>query len=323
LFATWGFALESNLSLSWLYLLVFIQFNSIAVANKEVKKRNKPSIIKNLAGLTTLHSLRAYLKILYAVAPEKANKEAVKVFGTPFNQKVRQWEKQVLEESRKVRIGFEGLDITLYRWGNSPKKVLCVHGWEGNGGNFGAYKELLLAKGYEIIAFDGPAHHTSGGKFTNLFQFSRLVFQLINQERPLLIMAHSFGSGASVLALHDHPEVKVQKLVLFSSQDQLEEPVAVFTTLMKFSERSSMRLKKHMEGRFKRRFEEVAIGKMMRKIDADIMLIHEKNDKVLPYHNAIQIKEKNPGIELLTTTHTGHYRMLWDESIKKEVERFV
>jgi len=275
-----------------------------------------------------LKSYRLYFKLLFALSPKTASEKAFRLFATPLNQKVRRAETEVMARARQHFTDFGGHRIALYSWdlpaGTVSKgRVLLVHGWEGNAGSLGGFVNELNAAGYDVLAFDGIAHHKSGGKRTNVLQFSQLVKQLAESYGPQVLIAHSFGSAASVLALHSMYPAGADKLVLLSTPDRIEDVITDFTTLMQFSEARKARFVQHIEQKFGFPVERLTVSELARGIRPKILLVHDSGDRILPYTNALSVKEKNPQVQLHTLHKAGHYKMLWNTGVIDSVMEYI
>lgn len=81
---------------------------------------------------------------------------AYKELTNPQVHKLRKNELATLEKATKEKYRFKGFDIQLYTWEGGDKKILLIHGWEGQAGNFSDIIEALLIQGYTVYSFDGP-----------------------------------------------------------------------------------------------------------------------------------------------------------------------
>ncbi|WMJ74662.1 alpha/beta hydrolase [Cytophagaceae bacterium ABcell3] len=266
---------------------------------------------------------RVYFRMAFRMAPEKAAKRALSLFATPINQKVRAKEKLLLEKASRSYIDFEGMKICVYRWGKSSKKVLCIHGWEGNGDNFGGIAEQLVKEGFEVVAYDQPAHYRSTGRSSNLLQFSRLSAFLIKSEKPSCVVGHSFGSASGIVAFHDHPDLQVEKFIMLSVPDKLISVVNDYARLMRFTRTHKMHLLNYMNRVFGRQVEDIQMNRYIGACNSQMLLIHDKYDKVIPFSYAKNVARGNDKVNLFPIAHAGHYRMLWDPKVISEVSNFV
>jgi pimeloyl-ACP methyl ester carboxylesterase len=277
-----------------------------------------------------LSAYRLYLNAAFMIAPDWGAKKAFQVFATPRRQKVAEKEAAILAQAHQSLYRFEDKALSFYRWKNPHKgaqarKALLVHGWDGHAGNFGAIIKLLLNKGYEVLAFDGPAHRASEGKRTNMLQFARLIDQILCQESEIeLLMGHSFGSGASVLSLHDFPKTQIKKLILLSTPDKIEDVILNFSQAMHLSRPNTERIFHFVEQKFNRKVQTLRVSEQVKKLtQPEILLIHDRFDRVLPFTFAESVAASNPRIELFAPEKVGHYKMLWKEVVLEKIASFI
>lgn len=274
---------------------------------------------------TTLFAYRNYLNLLYSLAPEQANRRAFKLFATPMGPKPKPMEQAALDQAKTDTVAVEGNPITRYRWGNGTRKALLVHGWGGNGGSFGYYVQPLLELGYQVVSFDGPAHHTSTQKHTNLFDYSRVVYHFIKTENAETVLAHSFGCAAGAMALYDHADAhSVRRIVLMGTPDRLTDVVGDFTRLMRFNDRKRIHLFNYLSNRFRRSIYSVRMSEYLRHAHVPhVLAVHDHADRIVPHANAEAVRRKVPGAQLMSIEKVGHYKMLWNEPVKQRVIDFI
>lgn len=271
-----------------------------------------------------LSAYRIYFGLLFLVQPKLGAKKAVKVFATPFTKKVRAKEKEILAKATMETYSYQGLPIRLYRWGEGAKTALLVHGWEANAGSLGAFVEPLVAKGFQVLAFDGPAHGSSGGKQTTLFQFAGLVAELIQEHSPEVLISHSFGSGSSIYALYSNKQLSVRKMIMLTTPNRMDEIFSDFTRLMKISDQGKEGIYDYLHSRFGKRVDEMDVSSMAPECNIEeLLIIHSPSDKVLPFHCAEQVAAKLPRAILEAPINKGHYRILWDPATVERVNQFI
>ncbi|MEX1002902.1 MAG: hypothetical protein WDZ35_12365 [Crocinitomicaceae bacterium] len=54
-----------------------------------------------------------------------------------------------------------------------------------------------------------------------------------------------------------------------------------------------------------------------------MLLLHDVNDKVLPYKNAFAINSEIQDAQLISFKNVGHYRMLWNDEVVGRAAAFV
>jgi len=72
------------------------------------------------------------------------------------------------------------------------------------------------------------------------------------------------------------------------------------------------------------RIQELNMADKLKDVDVNrLKIIHDKNDKVIPFKNAVNLVESNKEFHLSTYENIGHYRMLWNEDVIKETIAFI
>ena len=119
--------------------------------------------IMKLAQRLAIGYIRTKLKLLSAISKKKAARLAFDLFRTPIRKKKKPLPK-IFAEAQNLQMRVHNMTIKGWRWNQSEKKILIVHGFESSAINFDRYIRPLMNKGYEILAFDAPAHGHSSGK---------------------------------------------------------------------------------------------------------------------------------------------------------------
>jgi len=145
-------------------------------------------------------------KLIAFFSKKKAAQKVFQLFCTPF-VKLPKKQPAIFETAKKLNFKLNGLNINGYKWNHSrPHKILILHGFSSASYKFNYYIEAFTNKGYEVLAFDAPAHGNSDGKTTNAVEYSVMIKKVIELYGPIRsFMAHSFGGMALSLALEDIP----------------------------------------------------------------------------------------------------------------------
>ncbi|MGH2552601.1 MAG: alpha/beta hydrolase, partial [Chitinophagaceae bacterium] len=165
----------------------------------------------------SLGYIRSKFKVLSSLSKKKAAEMAFELFCTPGNRSIKPLS-QIFDQGDKLQFSIEGIVVNGWRWKNSSgRKALILHGFESSVGNFEKYIRLLIAKGFEVLAFDAPAHGRSGGKKINAPLYKRTILEINKRYGPIQsFMAHSFGGLAVCLALEEIRPGSACRLVLIA-----------------------------------------------------------------------------------------------------------
>src|SRR5690606_10572414 len=87
--------------------------------------------------------------------------------------------------------------------------------------------EPLLAQGYAIFSFDGPAHGASSGTSTDILKYSKITQKIIQQFGPIhAVITHSFG--AMVFSHAYEPAMNLKKAVFICPPSGIQTPIKHF-----------------------------------------------------------------------------------------------
>ncbi len=268
---------------------------------------------------------QTYLRFLSILSAKLAANVAFKLFCTPINKKLRDREIEVLKTARCEDIKFEDIFIKKYTWGNGSKTSLLVHGWESNAGSLGAFVKLLNENDYKVIAFDCPAHGQSGGKQTTLFKNSDAALLICNQIGHIdLAITHSFGSVVLMNAILHNKEISLDKLIMITTPNELQTAFDDFYALLKINNKVRLKMEQKVEKMYQVKIKEMTASSLCHQIHLDMaMIIHDKQDKIIPFHNAETVAKNLKNCKLIPIENAGHYKILWDQRVvdlvKKEI----
>ena len=268
--------------------------------------------------------LRTITWLLASLFPDFFVSKAFAFLTTPMQHKMRPHEIIQLKHSQKERFSYLHFDIQLYQWGKGSKHILLVHGWEGHAGNFADLIPRLIEHDYTIHAFDGPAHGASSKGETSSFEFTNLVETLIRKFDITQVVSHSFGSVASLIALGSHPELKIDRYVGFTVPNKFRERLEEITAQIGLPNTVVNRLIKKIEATNDIKVDEVNVEDYAQKASIKkALLLHDLNDRVLPFEKSKEVAEKWSVAELLEIEGTGHYKILRVPEVLDEAINFL
>jgi pimeloyl-ACP methyl ester carboxylesterase len=215
-------------------------------------------------------------------------------------------------------------EIQLYKWEGGDKKVLLIHGWEGQAGNFSDMVEELLRYGYSVYAFDAPSHGFSSRGKTSLFEFTTLVGILIRRFQVEDLVSHSFGGVATTYALYNNKDLVINKYVLLTTPDKFVERIDDVSQMVGITEKVKRRLIERLEQELNIDVNTLSVSEFVKSINVkQALIIHDKNDKVIPIDRSKNV-HKNWGVsEFKEIEGTGHFRILRTKEVISEVINYL
>jgi len=253
-------------------------------------------------------------------SPSIGAKLIYKLMSTPRIRKLRDFEEKILENARKETVKFKNFDIQTYRWGDPENRlVFLVHGWEGQAGNLTGLVDLLLQKGYQVMAFDAPAHGKSSRGKTNMFEFTEFVSIMFKEYQPDVIISHSLGSVTAAGVLRRNRDIHIKQWIIVTAPHNFKDKMKEVSDFLGVTNRTMSRLKKMVE---KDAGEGIDMLNMKEycgnlKNVSEALIVHSKEDKVLSIDLARKVHKDFPLSKLIELDGLGHYTILWSEELKE------
>lgn len=270
--------------------------------------------------------IRAKFRILAAVSPEKAAAKAFRLFCTPQSRTLKPLP-PVFEAAEQLDFPFRQFTIDGYRWNRGgSKRVLIIHGFESSVINFEHYVQPLIDKGYEVLAFDAPAHGRSSGKEIDLLIYRDFIRYIMMSFGPVQsYMAHSFGSIALCLAIEQVKHDETYKLVLIAPVTETTSTLTQFFQFLKIkNEKVKTIFSKIIVDKGGYELSWFSISRIAPVIKANVLWIHDEDDKITPLSDALQIKEKKyPHIQFVVTKGLGHRNIYRDAQTKSMIVDYL
>ena len=274
-----------------------------------------------------LRVVRLAFNTLGRLFPKQAGKAAYRLFSQPRIRAKHRQSDSILESARLFEILYGKIILKAYEWGQGEKTALLVHGWESRGTALRSFVPGLVAEGYRVIAFDGPAHGESGGRQTNLAEFAGAVRAVINQlDGVESIITHSFGGATTVFALTQlDPSISLEKLVLIGVPSNTERVVMNAMNYMNVPTAAVAHFKNILKEKNKTHsFETVNVEENLGKVKANsILVIHDKFDKSVPFESAERIVKRWDKVHLIVTQGMGHFKLMKHPQVVGMVVDFV
>lgn len=266
-----------------------------------------------------LRLIRAGFAVLGNVAPAAAVRLAIRLFFRPRRHPRPAREQALLASAERLSLpgGLRG-----DAWGTGERTVLLVHGWEGRGTQLGAFVTPLVARGFRVVALDGPAHGDSPGTETHGVEYGRALVAVQRALGPLAgVVAHSFGVAATALALE--AGLRAERVVLVAGPASVEDLVERFIATVGLPARTTERFREAVAARVGRRPGEVQIATIGPRMTTPALVFHDPEDAEVPFADARVIEACWPGARLRVVHGHGHRRILRADEVVRETAEFL
>jgi pimeloyl-ACP methyl ester carboxylesterase len=271
----------------------------------------------------TMFFIRLYFRVLSVLWPEEASKKAFRLFQRTLKLPFKKAEQEFYEQARKFDVVHPAENVHAYEVGNPKGKlVILVHGWNSNAGSMGAIANTLARNNYRVVALDLPAHGYSTLTHTNLRECREALCALIYQLRPsepFSVVSHSFGSAVATMALSG-TRYTIDNFIMLTSPNRLIDVFDEFKNQIALGEQAYQEVLLQAHMLLKEPLENVQVETKALNVNYNkIVLLHDENDKILPYSNSVRLGNVLPNAQLITLKKMGHYRMLWNETVLRKV----
>jgi pimeloyl-ACP methyl ester carboxylesterase len=263
-------------------------------------------------------------KFLSLISSKWTTLFAAKLFTTPIKHRIpkREMEMDAKTKQELVLIPTINKKIMVYHLGESPKKILLVHGWSGRGTQLVKIADAFLNAGYATISFDAPAHGKSPGKTTLMVEFIAAILHLEKQFGPFeAAIGHSLGGMSLLNAMRQG--LPLRHLVIIGSGDIIKDIMDDFTAKLQLNPKVSERMRIHFEKKFEQTMDSFSAYLAARTIDIPVLVIHDNDDDEVPVKCSIHIHKNLQNGELMITKGLGHRKILGDKNVIDKTLDFI
>jgi pimeloyl-ACP methyl ester carboxylesterase len=274
----------------------------------------------NVRSSWLLRSAGMALRIADLAAPEWTARKAADLFLTPRRPRRPAREEGWLRSATRKEMMLAGCRIATSSWGHG-EPVLLIHGWEGRGSQLGQFPASSGRNGLRWIGVDLPAHGESSGKRTNVFECAAVVRQLVEELAPVAIVAHSFGSAVTTIALRGL--APPPRLVYLAPPEDFGYFTEVFGRMLSVPDDLAQRMQQELERRFDADWSALRGAALAPSMSAPLLVIHDEDDHDVPIHFGHRLVAEWPGAGMLKTRGLGHRRILRDGDVIRAAYRFI
>jgi pimeloyl-ACP methyl ester carboxylesterase len=282
-------------------------------------------------------TVRSIFSGLQALSPGLAAQLAAAAMFKTQRRRADGWEQALLDRAEELSIDGPSGRISARRWGDAGPLVLLVHGWNGRGGQLGAFVEPLRQQGYQVVAFDAPGHGRSDGSRSSLLEFANAFDAVLDAVRPFFqplhgVVAHSMGGAAVTFALSrahargrdaGEPGVLEPRLVFIAPPIDLRDFVDTVSQQLGLLPPTQARLQGLVERRIGKRLEDLHALKLAGTMPQPLLVVHDEQDRAVPFACGASLAQAWPGAELRATRGLGHSRILRDPQVVTAVTDFI
>ncbi|WAC01735.1 alpha/beta hydrolase [Lacinutrix neustonica] len=254
-------------------------------------------------------------------SPRYASVKALDLFATPRQGRILDSQKAFLDTAETVRLKYEDLKITTYQWKGTDKTILLAHGWESNTHRWEDLILLLKDLDYNVVSLDAPAHGASSGTQFNAVVYSECIHVAAEHFNPQIIIGHSVGGMSTGFYQYTYQNKSLEKLILLGAPSEFTGVFKRYVEMLGYNKRIERGLNKLVVERFNKAPSYFSLANFAKTIHTKTLIIHDIQDKIIPYNDAEQIAKNHNNVEFITTDGFGHG--LRNDTVYKHVLDFI
>jgi pimeloyl-ACP methyl ester carboxylesterase len=276
---------------------------------------------------TRVARLRRVFAIAQRVSPALAARLAFFLFFRVPRRKLDASDAPTIATARKHRITQAGGELQVYEWGEAPRTVVILHGWGSHAPRFAPLVHSLVEGSWRVLALDAPGHGQSSGNRSSLPQFRSAVEAVMQRFGPVqALIGHSLGALAVAIKLGEDASAGIAvpaAAVLISTPRDAAFLVESFRQMFGINESTASLFQALFDKRFHRRPEDFDALREAQHIDLRVLLIHDRNDEIVPFAHSEALHRHIRRSVLHATRGLGHSGLLRDRETILTIRGFL
>lgn len=229
-----------------------------------------------------------------------------------------------LDHAKRIEFQRDGTRVA-WQWGESGPLVVCVHGWEGTGAQFGLIGRTLAQQGCRCVSIDLKAHGSSSGRRARFSDFPQDIMALVEHlgEPIAAYVCHSAG-GMLLMAARQASPITAPRYVVIASPSAPYPPVELVRRAITPREDTVLRLRNRIARQFSSDWDSLISGHLYSQDpDGKLLLLYDEDDHTIEHTQGDVIHRLWPDSRLIKTQGLGHNRILWNPDVVDEICQFI
>lgn len=206
-------------------------------------------------------------------------------------------------------------------------KALLVHGWNSRSAHLMALARSLNAAGTDVVLLDLPGHGVSSGRHLHLGKGIEAVDAAWRHHGPFdTLVGHSFGGAVALNAALGSamcvPKRRPARLVMIAAPDSMPVIFRWFGRRIGLPEPAQFELERKALSVLGYPLELLVASEQLRDTDLPVLVVHDRDDRDVPYADALRIARAGTHVRLVTTGGLGHRRVLKDKGAHAAIVEF-
>ncbi|MCJ7781382.1 MAG: alpha/beta hydrolase [Acidimicrobiia bacterium] len=203
--------------------------------------------------------------------------------------------------------------------------VIVLHGWSGNSGDMLPIGPGLLESGFHALFLDARKHGKSDDEdFMSMPRFAEDLEAAIGSmlERDdvtgIGVIGHSVGAAAAIYAAARNPAIDAVVAVA-----AFAHPAEMMRENFPFPMPVTWAILHVVERMIGHRYDDIAPRNRIADVEVPVMLMHGDADRVIPFQDSIDLRDRLPGSQLVIVPGGTHSDLEAFEPFFPTVDEFL
>ena len=225
-----------------------------------------------------------------------------------------------LDTSVNESLLVNGYEVITYIWPGNKNGILFLHGWRSNAARWKYLISKLQFLNVDLISIDAPGHGESKDPEFSPPNYAKLVEALIQKYQPKIIVAHSVGAYTALFHYNKY-KPKGIKYVLMAPTYDIMLPINTMFDILKLSKKTQKAYIDIVENDLGKKLDELRADNFVSPEGPEGILLHDINDKVLPFNDTLKIIEKSKILKLQKIENNGH--RMQNDDVEEAIINFI
>lgn len=199
----------------------------------------------------------------------------------------------------------DNYNIKSYLWPGKHPGVLFLHGWRSNAARWKYIISKLQDLDVDLISVDAPGHGESDHPEFSPPNYAKVIEPLIQKYKPKIIVAHSVGAYTALLHYKLYNPVGIKYVLLAPTYDVML-PINTMFNILKLSKKTQEAYLNLVETGVGKKMSEVRADKLISVDRPEGILLHDVNDKILPFADSVKLAKKSRALIFHEINANGH-----------------
>jgi pimeloyl-ACP methyl ester carboxylesterase len=269
-------------------------------------------------------SFAPVIRAAAAVAPLTTAGWLAGKFLSPPRPRSREDEAAVLRRAASGVARGGGREIATYFWGDGGPRAFLVHGWGGSAAQLTRFVEPLRRRGFDVVAFDAPAHGASSGRSTNVSEMADVLGELLASgegDGEQVVVAHSLGAAATAIAIARG--ARAERVAMVAPAPGARAFADAAASALDLGAAARAHFFAALEAEANVSLDALEIEHVGSAVRCPVLVAHDAQDPVVRPRQLRRVLAELRPAETIETRGLGHQRILRDDAVIADVTSFL